>query len=65
METAGIDPTTLEGTNTGVFAGAWGQPYGAGGTGGAGAPEGAEGYGLTGAATSVASGRIAYVLGLQ
>ncbi|MCV7075503.1 beta-ketoacyl synthase N-terminal-like domain-containing protein, partial [Mycobacterium szulgai] len=58
LETAGIDPTSLEGTNTGVFAGAWSQP----GTGGA---EGAEGYGLTGAATSVASGRVAYVLGLQ
>ncbi|WP_341286310.1 type I polyketide synthase [Mycobacterium decipiens] len=59
LETAGIDPTTLEGTNTGVFAGAWAQDYGTTGS------QSAEGYGLTGAATSVASGRIAYVLGLQ
>nr|WP_260861104.1 type I polyketide synthase [Mycobacterium simulans] len=58
LETAGIDPTTLDGTDTGVFAGAWSQSGGGG-------PDGAEGYGLTGAATSVASGRVAYVLGLQ
>ncbi|WP_191497899.1 AMP-binding protein, partial [Mycobacterium simulans] len=58
LETAGIDPTTLEGSNTGVFAGAWAQPGAAG-------ADGAEGYGLTGVATSVASGRVAYVLGLQ
>ena len=59
LETAGIDPATLAGTDTGVFAGTWTQPYGAGGS------DSAEGYVMTGAATSVASGRIAYVLGLQ
>ena len=59
LETAGIDPATLAGTDTGVFAGTWAQPYGAGGS------DSAEGYVMTGAATSVASGRIAYVLGLQ
>ncbi|MCV7079673.1 polyketide synthase, partial [Mycobacterium szulgai] len=58
LETAGIDPATLDGTDTGVFAGAWAQPGTAG-------PDGSEGYGLTGSATSVASGRVAYVLGLQ
>ncbi|MCV7194889.1 polyketide synthase, partial [Mycobacterium angelicum] len=58
LETAGIDPTSLEGSDTGVFAGAWAQPAGPG-------ADGAEGYGLTGTATSVASGRVAYVLGLQ
>ncbi|ORA07615.1 type I modular polyketide synthase, MlsA2, partial [Mycobacterium angelicum] len=58
LETAGIDPTSLEGSDTGVFAGAWAQPAGPG-------ADGAEGYGLTGVATSVTSGRIAYVLGLQ
>ena len=60
LETAGIDPTTLAGTDTGVFVGAWAQPYGAGRFGAS-----AEGYAMTGAATSVASGRVAYVLGLQ
>ncbi len=59
IETAGIDPAGLAGTDTGVFAGTWAQPYGAGGS------DSAEGYVMTGAATSVASGRIAYVLGLQ
>ncbi|WP_191499948.1 type I polyketide synthase, partial [Mycobacterium simulans] len=62
LETAGIDPTTLDGTDTGVFAGIGVQGYGVSDAGGV---EGAEGYGLTGAATSVASGRVAYVLGLQ
>ena len=59
LETAGIDPAGLAGTDTGVFAGAWAQPYGAAGS------DSAEGYAMTGAATSVASGRVAYVLGLQ
>ena len=49
----------LAGTDTGVFVGAWAQPYGAGGS------DSVEGYAMTGAATSVASGRVAYVLGLQ
>ena len=60
LETAGIDPAALAGTDTGVFAGAWAQPYGA-----VRGSDSAEGYAMTGAATSVASGRIAYVLGLQ
>ncbi|WP_191495708.1 beta-ketoacyl synthase N-terminal-like domain-containing protein, partial [Mycobacterium simulans] len=59
LETAGIDPAGLVGTDTGVFAGTWAQPYGDTGS------DGAEGYGLTGSATSVASGRVAYLLGLQ
>ena len=59
LETARIDPASLAGTETGVFVGAWSQQYGAGGS------EGAEGYALTGVSTSVASGRVAYVLGLQ
>ncbi|MGO9103179.1 MAG: type I polyketide synthase, partial [Mycobacterium sp.] len=59
LETARIDPAALVGSETGVFVGAWSQPYGAGGS------EGAEGYGLTGLSTSVASGRVAYALGLQ
>ena len=59
LETAGIDPAALAGSDTGVFAGAWAQPYGAAGS------DSVEGYAMTGAATSVASGRVAYVLGLQ
>ena len=59
LETARIDPASLAGSEAGVFVGAWSQQYGAGGS------DGAEGYAMTGVSTSVASGRIAYVLGLQ
>lgn len=62
IERCGIDPTTLRGSRTGVFAGVMAQDYGprlheASGDG--------EGYALTGSSVSVASGRIAYVLGLE
>ncbi|MEN3357457.1 MAG: hypothetical protein V7637_1439 [Mycobacteriales bacterium] len=62
VERAGIDPTTLHGSRTGVFVGATAQDYG---------PrlhepvEGSDGYLLTGGTTSVASGRLAYSLGLE
>ncbi|WP_158015200.1 type I polyketide synthase [Mycobacterium basiliense] len=59
LETAQIDPAGLVRSETGVFVGAWSQQYGAGGS------DGVEGYGLTGLSTSVASGRVAYALGLQ
>lgn len=59
LETARIDPATLVRSETGVFVGAWSQAYGASGS------DGVEGYALTGLSTSVASGRIAYALGLQ
>jgi polyketide synthase 1/15 len=59
LEHAGIDPMSLRGSATGVFTGIFAQSYGSGGT------EGLEGYGLTGSASSVASGRVAYVLGLE
>ncbi|ORA08992.1 hypothetical protein BST12_28030, partial [Mycobacterium angelicum] len=59
LESAGIDPAGLVGTDTGVFAGTWAQPYGDANS------DGAEGYAMTGGATSVASGRVAYALGLQ
>ncbi len=59
LEHAGIDPMSLRGSATGVFTGIFAQSYGSGGT------EGLEGYGLTGSASSVASGRVAYVLGLK
>jgi 4-hydroxyphenylalkanoate synthase len=59
LEQAGIDPASLQGSATGVFTGIFAQRYGAAGT------DRLEGYGLTGSALSVASGRVAYVLGLQ
>src|SRR5215472_14819275 len=62
LERAGIDPVTLRGSQTGVFAGAASSGYGSGLPDGA---AGAEGYRVTGAATSVISGRVSYVLGLE
>ncbi|MFG3716151.1 SDR family NAD(P)-dependent oxidoreductase, partial [Micromonospora sp. NPDC047730] len=62
LERAGIAPDSLRGSPTGVFVGVIGQEYGPR-LGEAGAQ--VEGYGLTGGAVSVASGRIAYVLGLE
>ena len=61
-ESAGLDPGALRGTPTGVFAGVSSQDYGAGLRD---AGDAAEGYRLTGSATSVASGRISYTLGLE
>ncbi|UED87478.1 type I polyketide synthase [Streptomyces profundus] len=63
LEHAGIDPTTLRGSATGVFAGASAQDYGP--RLHEGKTAGTEGYLLTGGHTSVASGRIAYTLGLN
>ncbi|OPF71887.1 hypothetical protein VT50_0232355, partial [Streptomyces antioxidans] len=62
VERAGISADTLRGSDTGVFVGASGQPYG--GTG-ADIPAGAEGYVVTGSATAVISGRLSYVFGLE
>nr|WP_225859507.1 type I polyketide synthase [Streptomyces albicerus] len=59
FEHAGIDPTALRGSDTGVFAGVVTTDYG-----GMASPE-LEGYRLTGTTTSVVSGRIAYSLGLE
>ena len=62
LEDAGINPLSLSGSDTGVFAGLMAQDYGP--------PlhepdENSAGYALTGSETSVASGRVAYVLGLE
>ncbi|WP_417281768.1 SDR family NAD(P)-dependent oxidoreductase [Actinokineospora guangxiensis] len=59
FEDAGIDPTALRGTDTGVFCGAVTSDYG--GT----MPKELEGFRLTGTQSSVVSGRIAYSLGLE
>jgi acyl transferase domain-containing protein/acyl carrier protein len=61
MERAGIDPVTLRGSRTGVFAGVIAQHYGTGSAPGA----DAEGYLVTGTTTSVASGRVAYTFGFE
>ncbi|WP_308258677.1 type I polyketide synthase [Saccharothrix obliqua] len=62
LENAGIAPTTLRGTPTGVFVGTTFQDYGP--RLGEGAAN-TEGYLMTGSTPSIASGRIAYALGLE
>ena len=62
LEQAGIDPLSLRGSDTGVFAGIIHSDYGARIQV---APEELEGYFVTGNSGSVASGRVAYVLGLE
>ncbi|MFD7616206.1 type I polyketide synthase [Streptomyces sp. NPDC059802] len=62
FERAGIDPTSLKGSRTGVFVGTNGQDYAnllIGST------EGVQGYVATGSSASVLSGRIAYTLGFE
>ncbi|MFC9685800.1 type I polyketide synthase, partial [Streptomyces sp. NPDC056948] len=60
LEDAGIDPTSLRGSDTGVFAGVMYQDYGF-----AAQSSAAEGYVGTGSAGSVVSGRVAYTLGVE
>ncbi|MFG3014274.1 SDR family NAD(P)-dependent oxidoreductase [Streptomyces cinerochromogenes] len=63
FERAGIDPLSARGSDTGVFAGVMYHDYGSWAVGGA--PEDVEGYLGSGTAGSVASGRVAYALGLE
>jgi acyl transferase domain-containing protein len=64
FERAGLDPTTLRGSRTGVFAGVSGSDYARGHTI-ADLPPGLEGHLITGMSGSVASGRLSYTYGLQ
>jgi polyketide synthase 12 len=59
LERAGIEPGALRGSATGMFAGVYTQGYGIG------AAPTADGFRLTGQSSSVASGRVSYVLGLE
>ncbi|HWX46141.1 MAG TPA: SDR family NAD(P)-dependent oxidoreductase, partial [Solirubrobacteraceae bacterium] len=62
IENAGIDPTSLRGSRTGVFSGVMYSDYGMGvGP----VPAELEGYLSTGAGGSVLSGRVAYSFGLE
>ncbi|WP_394849576.1 SDR family NAD(P)-dependent oxidoreductase [Pendulispora brunnea] len=60
LERAGIEPGTLQGSQTGVFVGVMYNDYGQ-----LSAPDDLEGYVGMGSSASVASGRIAYTFGLQ
>ncbi|MEY9969619.1 3-oxoacyl-(acyl-carrier-protein) synthase/acyl carrier protein, partial [Streptacidiphilus sp. MAP12-16] len=62
FERAGIDPATVRGSRTGVFAGVMYHDYA---TGIGELPDGVEGYLGTGVSGSIASGRVAYTFGLE
>jgi len=62
FEDAGIDPRSLRGSETGVFAGISSQDYGPRLHE---APKSSEGYTLTGSFNSVVSGRVAYTFGFE
>ncbi|MEU7385060.1 MULTISPECIES: SDR family NAD(P)-dependent oxidoreductase, partial [unclassified Streptomyces] len=61
FERAGIDPSAVGGTRTGVFVGTHGQDYGVQVSG----EQADEGYLVIGRAGSVLSGRLSYVYGLE
>ncbi|HSK03498.1 MAG TPA: SDR family NAD(P)-dependent oxidoreductase, partial [Kofleriaceae bacterium] len=60
LERAGIPPSSLRGTDTGVFAGVMYHDYASAEPGGE-----HEGYVLSGSTPSIATGRVAYTLGLE
>ncbi|MFI9802962.1 type I polyketide synthase [Streptomyces sp. NPDC052301] len=62
FERAGIDPATVRGSRTGVFAGVMYHDYGGRVKA---APEGMDAYLGSGSAGSVASGRVSYTFGLE
>ncbi|WP_030107614.1 beta-ketoacyl synthase N-terminal-like domain-containing protein, partial [Actinoalloteichus caeruleus] len=62
FERAGIDPSTMRGTPTGVFTGTNGQDYA---TALMLSQDSGAGFGVTSNAASVVSGRISYTFGLE
>jgi len=62
LERAGLDPQSLRGSRTGVFAGLMYHDYG---TQLSSVPDGVEGYLATGTTGSVLSGRISYTFGFE
>ncbi|MEV5989681.1 beta-ketoacyl synthase N-terminal-like domain-containing protein [Streptomyces sp. NPDC052051] len=62
IERAGVDPRSLRGSSTGVFAGVMYSDYGSRLQP---APDGYEGYVGIGSAPSAASGRVSYTFGLE
>ncbi|WP_373878054.1 SDR family NAD(P)-dependent oxidoreductase, partial [Streptomyces poonensis] len=62
FERAGIDPATVRGSRTGVFAGVMYHDYGGRVHT---SPAGLEGYLVNGSAGSIASGRVSYTFGLE
>ncbi|MDQ0936678.1 type I polyketide synthase [Streptomyces turgidiscabies] len=65
LERSGIDPLSLRGSATGVFAGGYGSGYGMTVALTGDGASGLEGHLMTGNATSVLSGRVSYALGLE
>ncbi|HEY8545856.1 MAG TPA: type I polyketide synthase, partial [Acidimicrobiales bacterium] len=65
LERAGVDPLSLRGTDTGVFAGVGATGYDQLVRADTSAAGGGDGFVLTGGLGSVVSGRVAYVLGLE
>ncbi|MBO3678031.1 type I polyketide synthase [Streptomyces sp. NEAU-YJ-81] len=63
LERAGIDPVSLKGSPTGVYAGVMYHDYAAGLSGGADVK--LEGYAMLAGSGSVVSGRVAYTLGFE
>ncbi|MFI1019136.1 type I polyketide synthase, partial [Streptomyces sp. NPDC020965] len=62
LEASGLDPLRLKGSRTGVFVGVMSSDYG---IQKGSAPDGVEGFLSTGTHSSIVSGRVSYVLGLE
>ncbi|GLY16593.1 hypothetical protein Kisp01_36080 [Kineosporia sp. NBRC 101677] len=66
LERAGVEPSSLRGSRTGVFAGGYSSNYAVvGAQTGHETADAIEGHLMAGNATSVISGRVSYVLGLE